>query len=850
MCQFNLVLFTGKYYSWLPYYNAQKPCELNCMPSDGNFYIRLDRKVIDGTRCRNNGSLDVCVEGLCLPVGCDNILGSKTKEDHCRVCGGDGSSCQVVQGTIDSKDFDIGYNDLLLIPVGATSILIQEVNPSNKNYLAIRNAAGDFYLNGNRRIEFSGERALAGTIFTYERKPQAQEILTARGPTTEPIFIVVLYLEPNLGISYEYYVPANSTYPDNYIWVFGDFEACSQTCGGGTQVRPVRCIRKSHRDIVDDKLCDPALKPDVNSSCNSQALFSNTILDASGLWNFQHHLRRLTISSSPTGQSADSPTNYGWKFGHWSECTQTCGGGSQFRLVFCYQHFEENSSLVDEEMCQESKPIFMRACNLDSKCPDWVIGKWSECDSPCGSGNHTRTVECRSKENDEVIEESLCDSVRKPTDFQNCNLGPCEGVEWIVSDWSGCSAICGNGVQSRVVFCGVWHDESVIKIEDKSCDPLKKFDEFQNCSSAPCEGVWFAGPWSNCSVPCGGGERTRNTVCYHDDSVEDVSLCDPAEEPFDKETCNMASCEEVSEVCRSPKEAGPCRNFTIKWFFDIAYGGCSRFWYGGCDGNGNVFASKDECENTCVNPDGPEACLLPQIVGPCGAEIPSWYYDPGSKRCEPFNYGGCLGNNNRFVSKLLCEQKCNHLQPVNVCMLPKEPGPCLGYYRMWYYDSIYNICKSFVYGGCDGNKNRFEKRTDCEQLCVDKTSKEPANILSGKNFIEARIGESAELPCNAVGWPKPTVTWWRETKMLPLSNRQYEQLANYSLLIRSVVYEDKGEYSCHAFNGIGSGSIYKVTLILELQSVPHAPNNEDGEHSTTDEPLATYDGPKYPDDAR
>ncbi|KFM75337.1 hypothetical protein X975_01899, partial [Stegodyphus mimosarum] len=53
-------------------------------------------------------------------------------------------------------------------------------------------------------------------------------------------------------------------------------------------------------------------------------------------------------------------------------------------------------------MCQEAKPIFMRACNLDKECPDWVIGEWSECDSPCGSGNQTRTVECRSKENDEV----------------------------------------------------------------------------------------------------------------------------------------------------------------------------------------------------------------------------------------------------------------------------------------------------------------------------------------------------------------------------------------------------------------------------------------------------------------
>ena len=54
---------------------------------------------------------------------------------------------------------------------------------------------------------------------------------------------------------------------------------------------------------------------------------------------------------------------------------------------------------------------------------------------------------------------------------------------------------CGNGVQSRVVFCGAWQDDSVIKIEDKMCDPEKKFEDVQNCSADSCDGVWFVGPW-------------------------------------------------------------------------------------------------------------------------------------------------------------------------------------------------------------------------------------------------------------------------------------------------------------------------------------------------------------------
>lgn len=54
--------------------------------------------------------------------------------------------------------------------------------------------------------------------------------------------------------------------------------------------------------------------------------------------------------------------------------------------------------------------------------------------------------------------------------------------------------------------------------------------------------------------------------------------------------------------CSMTKERGTCRNYTVKWFFDMQYGGCSRFWYGGCDGNANRYKSKEECEQICVNP--------------------------------------------------------------------------------------------------------------------------------------------------------------------------------------------------------------------------------------------------------
>jgi len=57
-------------------------------------------------------------------------------------------------------------------------------------------------------------------------------------------------------------------------------------------------------------------------------------------------------------------------------------------------------------------------------------------------------------------------------------------------------------------------------------------------------------------------------------------------------------------VCEQARETGPCSNYTIYWYYDSTYGDCSRFWYGGCDGNDNRFDTRDECRNRCVSPPG------------------------------------------------------------------------------------------------------------------------------------------------------------------------------------------------------------------------------------------------------
>lgn len=57
--------------------------------------------------------------------------------------------------------------------------------------------------------------------------------------------------------------------------------------------------------------------------------------------------------------------SYSWQTGNWGSCTQTCGGGTQSRSVYCYR--ADGFTIIDS-LCSGTKPSSSQTCNTQN-CP-------------------------------------------------------------------------------------------------------------------------------------------------------------------------------------------------------------------------------------------------------------------------------------------------------------------------------------------------------------------------------------------------------------------------------------------------------------------------------------------------
>ncbi|KAG7481568.1 hypothetical protein MATL_G00067570 [Megalops atlanticus] len=169
----------------------------------------------------------------------------------------------------------------------------------------------------------------------------------------------------------------------------------------------------------------------------------------------------------------------------------------------------------------------------------WKYGAWTDCSASCGAGLQHQPVRCFEAEAG-VVEESLCDPANRPEDrHRKCKNMDCP-ARWWVGGWQACTATCGpSGVKKRTVLCvrTVGGEERVLHPGD--CKHLLKPKPVVPCNrDLPCGSDWAVGTWSECSVSCGGGVRSRTVTCVTAPRVR----CDISTKPRSKSLCGLQSC--------------------------------------------------------------------------------------------------------------------------------------------------------------------------------------------------------------------------------------------------------------------------------------------------------------------
>ncbi|KAK3742314.1 hypothetical protein QZH41_018531, partial [Actinostola sp. cb2023] len=551
-----LVISDRKYITydkWLPVISDRHPCALYCRPkgSKHRFSAKLAVQVTDGTPCTAD-SPNICIDGKCHSVGCDHKLGSGVKEDRCGLCKGNGTTCYTVEGSFNQLAGK-GYVEAALIPKGARNIVVNEVKPCT-SFLALRSRFDRYYINGNRKIELPGEFDAEGTIFKYTRSG-TWERLVAKGPTTTPLHIMVLYNGFNLGVKYQYTLPINvskktiektlrETGP-TYGWVHGGWSPCSAHCDGGEGMGSSMdgfMVDGAHVVLIVMEVC---YKGEGRGSSMDGFMVDGAhvvLIVMEVCYKVYAKVSRCDVLVSITGGSILSRTSTAEMLPNPAlkkECamyTSVRYGGTCLHGVLAAQHVEQvfNNAPCSVNSSTEMAVLAWHLINYVPKINHQVSGivstKLVICSggSDDGQGYHPqRTLKWFYDINSKWTK--LIGQILRHANHVKQTI--CQRIAAYYQMEAGCYTLCGVGVRRRSVTCP----------RKSMCSHSTKPLDKKPCYRGPCL-EWATGKWTKCSARCGQGFQRRSVACRDILTGKISNKCGQRKQPADVKACNVIPC--------------------------------------------------------------------------------------------------------------------------------------------------------------------------------------------------------------------------------------------------------------------------------------------------------------------
>ncbi|KAJ8006063.1 hypothetical protein DPEC_G00124370 [Dallia pectoralis] len=563
---------TGNLYDFV--HISSNPCDLHCTTADGQRQMMVPAR--DGTSCKYSSYRGVCVDGRCEPIGCDGVLFSPNTLDKCGVCQGDGSSCSRVNGNYRRGATNLGYSFITTIPEGSWDIQIIERKKS-ADVLAVTDQTGNFFFNGNYKVDSPQNFHAAGTVFKYRRPMDVYETgieyIVTKGPIDQPINVLVWNQNGRIPyITYEYTVLRESPQPPIYTSSDGTAPGVSlgrstmMASNGSTynktspETRQDQVSRQTEQEAGGDgqkgqkgQETNEVYEETTAVVCHPDSPVPNC--------NSSHTAGSVAVpvpaASRPLEEVPHSENLI------WSVLLGERTGADQLLInISTNQLLTEGEGLFSSEAgllegdysSVEQEGLFP----LNSSLGEFSLGRrrnetgdllFPNRTLLTGMKSNNRTN--RTRTNQRLLQKNL-----KPS--------PADMYRWKLSSQEPCTSTCSIGVSRSFAMC-VRYDG--IEVDDMHCDTMTRPEPVHDfCIGRECQPRWEASSWSECSRTCGEGFQFRLVRCWKmlspglDSSVySDLCTLAELEMPLERRICKSPTCGpqwEVAEWAECPAKCG------------------------------------------------------------------------------------------------------------------------------------------------------------------------------------------------------------------------------------------------------------------------------------------------------
>ncbi|CAD6187897.1 unnamed protein product [Caenorhabditis auriculariae] len=167
-------------------------------------------------------------------------------------------------------------------------------------------------------------------------------------------------------------------------------------------------------------------------------------------------------------------------------------------------------------------------------------------------------------------------------------------------------------------------------------------------------------------------------------------------------------CPTAQSLCTQPKRLGDCTSAVRRYWYNAATRTCEMFQYTGCQGNDNNFGSLVSCQQKCRGIHVEPKCVHGRAFRDRNGSFQQCSDKQNGPKC-PVNYVCSFDG----ITHGCCPTKSF------TCSLNPDKGVQCGSGRSYryYFNSNKQTCETFQYEGCDGNSNNFLTSEDCQTYC-------------------------------------------------------------------------------------------------------------------------------------